>query len=823
MIRLEALGTISLTDQSDPAAPRVLGTQPKRIAFLTYLAVNGRRGFVSRDDLLSLFWPESNQEDARHSLNQGLYVLRKALGSEVFETAGDTRLRPSPALFACDAVEFMERVEAGEEQAALELYRGELLEGFHLDNNRPFEEWLENERRRLRQLAIDCAVSLANKSSGREASRWLRRARQLAPYDEGVLRKQLLASMEIAGGGAALREYHVFSDRLERELEIQPSAELRRFVKDLIEEERSAGGRPAADSDLGLVLPETEKARSTRGGWKPVVFASAAIALVAVGAVVIRGGRPSGALDPNRVLVLDFENEGPASALDDFGRVAADWVGRGLLETGRIQVVSGRGALQADESLSWGQRALGARAGLVIAGSFAARDDSLAVHAQILDARDSRVVWSLTAGGPADEPSSVLEELLSRVIGGVASFHDPSLTAWTARATRPPLYAAYREFLEGLESREIAEDRHRSRQHFERAAALDSDFVLPRLWLTAILSCSTCPATAGRADSIARELFASRQDLGEFDRHVLTALRAWLGGHNRSSLELWRRVLSIAPNSEWATTAGMVAVASNRPEEAVEILTAADLDAPWLAYWPSYWRYLTEAYHLLGEFEAALESAREAKGRHPGSTWPLMYEIQALAALGRVDQVRNLIDVELPARGEPGPSRGYVIGVAGAELRAHGHREGGAFLNEAVQWFLDRPQDTPRWRLLYAQALWAAGRWAEARPILEGLAEEQPDSWPMRALVGLAAAETGNRQTALRVLAELEEHDPPNAYGWDEVYQWAILASLGDSTGAFAKFQLAIEEGFRQWPGVHTQCSHFCDHPKFLELIRPRG
>src|SRR5688500_17429385 len=53
--------------------------QHSRAALFVYLSVERR---VSRDALTTVFWPESDAENARHALRQSLYQLRKAVGTE---------------------------------------------------------------------------------------------------------------------------------------------------------------------------------------------------------------------------------------------------------------------------------------------------------------------------------------------------------------------------------------------------------------------------------------------------------------------------------------------------------------------------------------------------------------------------------------------------------------------------------------------------------------------------------------------------------------------------------------------------------------------
>src|SRR5207249_73599 len=76
---------------------------------------------------------------------------------------------------------------------ALDLYRGDLLEGFFIRGAPAFEQWLEDERARLRAVALRSATLLAERSdvSGAlaESGQWARRALRIAPLDEPAFRR----------------------------------------------------------------------------------------------------------------------------------------------------------------------------------------------------------------------------------------------------------------------------------------------------------------------------------------------------------------------------------------------------------------------------------------------------------------------------------------------------------------------------------------------------------------------------------------------------------------------------------------------------------
>src|SRR5215467_5088483 len=125
----------------------------KAKALLAYCAL--RPGQVhQRDMLATLFWGETDEAKARNSLRQTLFILRAALGEEwaiVLRIEGENFATHTSAIDV-DVLAF-ERLASEQTPAALEqaakLYRGNLLEGFVVDEE-PFERWLLGERERLR-------------------------------------------------------------------------------------------------------------------------------------------------------------------------------------------------------------------------------------------------------------------------------------------------------------------------------------------------------------------------------------------------------------------------------------------------------------------------------------------------------------------------------------------------------------------------------------------------------------------------------------------------------------------------------------------------
>ncbi|MFL5546384.1 MAG: cyclase, partial [Gemmatimonadales bacterium] len=148
MIRLRTLGALDLRGPEGQELRPVLA-QPKRAAVLAYLALATPRGPHRRDTLLALFWPEQDTEHARNALSQAIHFLRRSLGGEVLAAHNGEGLGLDWKNFWCDAAIFEEALDGGRFTEALDLYRGDLLEGFHVADAPEFGQWLENERARL--------------------------------------------------------------------------------------------------------------------------------------------------------------------------------------------------------------------------------------------------------------------------------------------------------------------------------------------------------------------------------------------------------------------------------------------------------------------------------------------------------------------------------------------------------------------------------------------------------------------------------------------------------------------------------------------------
>ncbi|MFO1090641.1 MAG: hypothetical protein U1E46_13805 [Hyphomicrobiales bacterium] len=133
------------------SGPRLDVLTRKSRAVAAYLALqNGVP--QTREKVLGLFWERSSDEQARASLRQCLAILRKAFGPNLIAEGDAISLRTDEV--STDAREFQQLIASDDRtelEAAVELYHGDLLDGFDFKED-AFEAWALVERERFRSL-----------------------------------------------------------------------------------------------------------------------------------------------------------------------------------------------------------------------------------------------------------------------------------------------------------------------------------------------------------------------------------------------------------------------------------------------------------------------------------------------------------------------------------------------------------------------------------------------------------------------------------------------------------------------------------------------
>lgn len=223
MIELRTLGrgTVSRDGEDIPG----ITAQKQRFALLAYLAVERR---ASRGHLLALFWPEREEEKARHSLSQAIYALKRELGEECLRVKGDS-VETAGEACVVDATAMQEAADAGRWGTVLELYSGPFLDQFHLPGAPEFEKWQSTTRNRLARLARGAFRHLVDERVNEgdlpgalaTASRWA----ALEPLEDEAQHTCIALLARSGQRSAALKHYDAYRSRLAAELDVEPLEE----------------------------------------------------------------------------------------------------------------------------------------------------------------------------------------------------------------------------------------------------------------------------------------------------------------------------------------------------------------------------------------------------------------------------------------------------------------------------------------------------------------------------------------------------------------------------------------------------------------------
>jgi DNA-binding SARP family transcriptional activator/predicted Ser/Thr protein kinase len=215
----------------------------KNVALIAYLAVTGESH--TREALVTLLWPELEPSRTRAGLRRNLSMLRKALGGEWLIVDREIVGTDPDADFWLDVDQFRHLLQAGQEHnhpeadvcpdcltnmaQAVELYRGDFLEGFTLRDSPTFDEFqffqTEGLRRELasalEQLVRGHSAQGAFESAIRYARRWL----ALDPLHEPVHRHLMQLYAWSGQRAAALRQYTECKRVLQEELGVESEEE----------------------------------------------------------------------------------------------------------------------------------------------------------------------------------------------------------------------------------------------------------------------------------------------------------------------------------------------------------------------------------------------------------------------------------------------------------------------------------------------------------------------------------------------------------------------------------------------------------------------
>jgi tetratricopeptide (TPR) repeat protein len=242
---------------------------------------------------------------------------------------------------------------------------------------------------------------------------------------------------------------------------------------------------------------------------------------------------------------------------------------------------------------------------------------------------------------------------------------------------------------------------------------------------------------------------------------------------------------------------------------------------------PRAWfrQQLIRSYQELGRFEEQLALARRLRRENPGETRMYGYEANALAALGRLDELAETVAA---CERVPGGQcdAAVVLAEVSWTLAAHGHRDAArSYALRSVEMYRSRDEELgSEYNGNFLYALRAAELWEEYRQHARlGVAQlEEGTSGHDYALcaVGMAAAHLGNRAEAEDIMMRFENQEK-------FVYAGYVAAHLGGLDRALEYFKRTLasqpEFGWDHFLSWDLDLEPLWEYPPFQEMVNPEG
>jgi DNA-binding SARP family transcriptional activator len=206
--QLRVLGSPEVIDRDGSPVSLSLG---KPLALLIYVACNSSP--VSREEMADLLWPEAGRQKGRHSVRQALWVLRNAIGEDIFESHDPLSLKEG--VLELDLHRFTIALSEGRVEDARTLWRGPVLDHFVLASVRHWIHWTDELRsdleHRFSKALLQHARLLTEQGEADAAVSTLSQAIEVASSYEAphLARIELLLDLlRLGAAGEALADAH---------------------------------------------------------------------------------------------------------------------------------------------------------------------------------------------------------------------------------------------------------------------------------------------------------------------------------------------------------------------------------------------------------------------------------------------------------------------------------------------------------------------------------------------------------------------------------------------------------------------------------------
>ena len=614
LTHLKLLGAFVLHNGGGVPMPVPLKAQ----ALAAFLALQQGRP-VTREVVSELLWPDRNEKQARNSLKQELYVLRRdGFGGEEAIITRDNTLCWVPRRLVCDLDELqalMRAMPSRSWRAITGLYVAPLLHGFP-PISAEFDDFLASVRRSLEADVLTalgrCADEAADAGDIETALAIAERMSRIDPLREDTHRRLITCYARLGRRVDALRVHIDAKALLRRELDVAPAAETEALIARV--RDQSLAGAPSAPARLTV---------------------------------------PAAAGDngPPRIAVLplrQFLDRKLASHLSD--GITADIIGQlaGLRE---LTVISHGSTFDLrDPALD--TRAVGRKldARYLVICTLRSAGERLRLTTELTEAETSAVFPPLNDYiHPAfsfDDQDRIVAQLVNKLAPQVRETELRRI-----RGKRPNVLSVYekillsREHITLLDRGQLNEAKALLDEVIEEDPGYGEAYALAADWHNIMVKENW---TSDRA----RNLTAIERLTQTALRHDVNNVRALVSyGHQMSSAlrdkatakQLFRRALDLTPSSAiaWALS-GLCHAYAGEPAEALRQATRALELSPYDREAYKFYYALCVAHYTAGEHEQAAEWGQRALATTTIWAGTRGFTAASLMALGRLREAREI-------------------------------------------------------------------------------------------------------------------------------------------------------------------------------------
>jgi DNA-binding SARP family transcriptional activator/TolB-like protein len=592
------LGQFALRD----ADGRPIAVPAKGRALLAYLLLQHGRP-VRREALSELLWPERGEVQARNSLKQELYVLRRDGfgGEEAIITVGATISLP-PDNITSDVYHLQTLLHANPPwQSITSLYAGPLLKDFPPISS-PFDDWLAATRGALE---ADILTALEKIAAADPTIALAERILAIDPLREDSQRLLMQRYADADRRADALRLYTDSKTLLLRELDVAPSRETEALIARI---------RDRSDTPTQITIPPTPG----------------------------RNGPPRIAVLPLR----QSPDQPIPSHLSD--GITADIITQlaGLRE---LTVISHGSTFSLRDPNTHPHeigRKLNAR--YLVIGRIRTGGDRLRLTTELTEAESGQIIYSHTDDAAATLSFDDQDRIVARLVNAlVPQVRETELRR--IRGQRPTVFSVYEKILLSREQIMMLE-----RDRFDEAKMLldeviDEDpgygeaYALAADWHGVMVGerWSTDPA-AQIAEVERLTKIALRHDNCNLRALLSHAHRRTMSKRDHGgAMRVFQQALDVAPSSAhaWALS-GLCLAFSGQPEEAVRRASwALDL-SPYDGEAYKFYYALCVAKYTAGDYEQAVAWGLRALAEKKFWGGTRGFTAASLAALGRLQEAR---------------------------------------------------------------------------------------------------------------------------------------------------------------------------------------